>query len=73
MFNASLGWLLEGVQGLPTLLVWGREDKIVPVSAGQVYNRAIVGSELAVFDGCGHRPEIERSQEFIARVQSFLA
>jgi pimeloyl-ACP methyl ester carboxylesterase len=73
MYNVSLGPLLEGVSGLPTLVIWGKEDKIVPVSAAQVYNRSIVGSELAVFEGCGHRPEIEKSQEFIDRVQSFLA
>ena len=72
MYNPSLGPLLEGVSGLPTLVVWGREDKIVPVSAGQTYNRSIVGSELAMFEECGHRPEIEKSQSFIDRVQNFL-
>jgi pimeloyl-ACP methyl ester carboxylesterase len=73
MYNPSLGPLLEGIRDLPTLAIWGKEDKIVPVSAAQVYNRSIVGSELAVFEECGHRPEIEKSQEFIDRVQSFLA
>ena len=73
MYNPSLGPLLEGVSGLPTLVVWGRQDKIVPINAGQIYNRSIVGSELAMFEGCGHRPEIEKSEEFIDRVQSFLA
>lgn len=73
MHNPSLGPLLEGVSGLPTLLVWGREDRIVPISAGHIYNRSIVGSELATFEGCGHRPEIEKSRHFIDRVQSFLA
>ena len=73
MYNPSLGPMLEGVSGLPTLLVWGREDRIVPLSAGQTYNRSIVGSELAMFEECGHRPEIERSQAFIDRVKNFLA
>jgi len=73
MYNPSLGPLLEGVGGLPTLVVWGRQDKVVPFSAGQLYNSSITGSELVVFEGCGHRPEIEKSQEFINRVQSFLA
>lgn len=73
MHNPSLPHLLEGVQGLPTLIVWGREDRIVPLSAGEKYNRAIAGSELLVFDNCGHRPEIERATEFVARVRGFLA
>ena len=72
MHNPSLPHLLEGVQGLPTLIVWGREDRIVPLSAGEAYSRAIAGSELAVFDDCGHRPEIERTSEFVARVRAFL-
>ncbi len=73
MHNPSLPHLLEGVRGLPTLIFWGREDRIVPLSAGQAYNRAIAGSELVVFDNCGHRPEIEHSSEFVNRVRSFLA
>ena len=73
MHNPSLPHLLEGIQGLPTLIVWGREDRIVPLSAGQVYNRAIAGSELLVFDNCGHRPEIEHTSQFVNRVRGFLA
>ena len=73
MHNPSLGPMLEGVSGLPTLIVWGAEDKIVPINAGHIYNRSIAGSELATLEGCGHRPEIEKSQEFIDRVQDFLA
>ena len=73
MHNPSLPHLLEAVQGLPTLLVWGREDKIIPLSAGQAYGRAIAGSELLVLDNCGHRPEIERTSEFVNRVRGFLA
>ena len=72
LYNPSLGPLLEGIKGLPTLVIWGREDRIVPVSAAGVYHKAIAGSPLLVFEGCGHRPEIERAEEFIARVQSFL-
>ena len=73
MHNPSLPHLLEGVQGLPTLIVWGREDRIVPLSAGHAYSKAITGSELLVFDDCGHRPEIERTPEFTQRIRNFLA
>jgi len=72
MHNPSLAPMLKGVSGLPVLLIWGEEDKVVPISAGHIYNRSIAGSELAAFEGCGHRPEIEKTDEFIARVQSFL-
>jgi pimeloyl-ACP methyl ester carboxylesterase len=73
MFNPSLPQLLEGVAALPTLLIWGRQDRIVPLSAGEVYHKSIAGSELMVLDRCGHRPEIEKQAEFSQRVQRFLA
>ena len=72
MHNPSLPNLLEGVRDLQTLIVWGREDRIIPVSAGHAYNHAITGSELLVLDNCGHRPEIENTSQFVNRVRSFL-
>ncbi len=73
MFNPSLPHLLEGTVKAPTLIVWGKEDRIVPASAAGVYNRAIAGSKLVAFDGCGHRPEVEKSEQFIKEVGNFLA
>jgi pimeloyl-ACP methyl ester carboxylesterase len=73
MFNPSLGPLLEGAVGLPTLIIWGKQDTIVPVSAAHVYNEAIAGSDLVVLDNCGHRPEVEQTATFVERVQRFLA
>ena len=72
MHNPSLGPLLEAVQGLPTLIVWGGDDAVVPLSAGHLYNRVITGSELAVLDDCGHRPEIEQTAQFVRIVRGFL-
>jgi pimeloyl-ACP methyl ester carboxylesterase len=73
MFNPSLPQLLEGVAGLPTLLVWGKQDVVVPLSAGEAYHKSIAGSEFLVLDGCGHKPEIEKQAEFTERVKKFLA
>jgi pimeloyl-ACP methyl ester carboxylesterase len=70
--NLSLPHLLEGLSGLPTLLVWGAQDRIVPLSAGEVYRKSIAGAELVVFDQCGHHPEIEKSSEFISLVRQFI-
>ena len=72
MHNPSLGPLLEGVDGLPTLVIWGRDDAIVPLAAGHLYNKAISGSELAVIDDCGHRPEIEQTSQFLSQLRGFL-
>lgn len=57
----------------PTLIVWGREDGVIPLSAGEAYQAAIQGSRLEVLDDCGHHPEIERPAEFAGLVEAFLA
>jgi pimeloyl-ACP methyl ester carboxylesterase len=72
MFNMSLPKLLEGISGLPTLLIWGKQDPVVPVSAGEVYRRCVAGAKLVSFDKCGHMPEIEKPDEFISEVECFL-
>jgi pimeloyl-ACP methyl ester carboxylesterase len=73
--NPSLPYFLQGVKGLPTQLIWGQEDRVVPVSAANAYKKALANTEakLTVFEHCGHRPEIENSTEFIKTVREFLA
>lgn len=44
----------------------------MPGSAADVYHKAIAGSTLLVFERWGHRPEIERAEEFVSRVQTPL-
>ncbi len=73
MFNRSLPNLLEAVTDLPTLLIWGEQDAIVPRSVGEAYRAAIAGSELEVIPNAGHRPEIENSEAFLSALKSFLA
>jgi pimeloyl-ACP methyl ester carboxylesterase len=45
--------LLPGLR-MPVLLVWGAQDRIMPLSQGQTIHRLVPQSELDVFDGCGH-------------------
>jgi pimeloyl-ACP methyl ester carboxylesterase len=72
MFNPSLPHLLEGTANNPSLIVWGRDDRIVPISASQVYQKSMKNARTFVLDGCGHRPEVEKSQQFIEQVRNFL-
>jgi pimeloyl-ACP methyl ester carboxylesterase len=73
MHYPSLPHLLRRLRKLPTLVVWGRQDAIVPLSAAEVYHAAIPGSQLVILDNCGHHPEIEQSDQFVRHVQTFLA
>lgn len=56
----------------PTLIVWGREDGLVPLSEGERFHKDIAGSTMIVFDQCAHVPNIEKAGEFNAAVIKFL-
>jgi pimeloyl-ACP methyl ester carboxylesterase len=57
----------------PTLLLWGRDDRVTPLDMALVPMRLIPKCELHVFYDCGHWVMIERKEEFERTVQAFLA
>jgi pimeloyl-ACP methyl ester carboxylesterase len=57
----------------PTLIVWGREDRVVPPQDAQRFERLIAGSRLVWFDDTGHVPMLERPARFNRVVEDFLA
>ena len=60
--------------GVPTLIVWGRNDRVVPVPAALSYRKRIGdNAELVIFDECGHVPQIERPVRFNRVLERFLA
>jgi pimeloyl-ACP methyl ester carboxylesterase len=60
--------------GVPTLIVWGRNDHVVPVPAAFSYKKRIGdNAELVIFDGCGHVPQMERPVRFNRVLDRFLA
>ena len=56
----------------PTLVTWGKQDKLVPIASGERYAAGIAGAKLVSFDKCGHVPPIEKTEEFVAAVTAFL-
>ena len=72
MHNPSLPYLLRGTK-IPTLLVWGTCDGIVPRGCIDAYRAAIAGAQVALIEGAGHRPEMENPAEFDRIVRKFLA
>jgi pimeloyl-ACP methyl ester carboxylesterase len=56
----------------PTLLVHGREDKVVPLAVSYELFGLIPNAQLHVFGHCGHWTQIERMHEFNAIVEAFL-
>jgi pimeloyl-ACP methyl ester carboxylesterase len=57
---------------VPTLLLWGREDAVIPLKVGQLLEQAIPNSKLEVIDNCGHIPQEEKPDETIERICKFL-
>ena len=73
MHNPSLPYLLAGAKNLPTLLVWGDKDAVVPKGCIDAYQKALPQAKVAVISNVGHRPEIENSAEFLRVVKECLA
>lgn len=58
---------------IPTMIVWGLSDRIVPVEGALGYHRLIEGSRLEIFERTGHVPQMERPLRFNALLDDFLA
>jgi len=57
---------------VPTLVVWGKQDKLLPIESGERYAAGIAGAKLVSFEKCGHVPPVEKTEEFLAAVMPFL-
>jgi pimeloyl-ACP methyl ester carboxylesterase len=57
---------------VPTLIVWGADDAIIPVSHAVAANDAMPGSRLVVFDGVGHYPHCEDPERFVRVLVDFI-
>lgn len=57
---------------LPTLIVWGDRDTIIPVEHAHDAHEAIPGSRLAIIEGAGHFPHVECPEEFLDVLLDFL-
>jgi pimeloyl-ACP methyl ester carboxylesterase len=57
----------------PTLIVWGRDDRVVPVSSAEEYHRLIDRSRVDIFEDTGHVAMLERPARFNAALEAFLA
>ncbi|MFQ6609485.1 MAG: alpha/beta fold hydrolase [Fidelibacterota bacterium] len=58
---------------IPTLLVWGNQDPLIPLTVGKEAKRIIQNSRLKTIDRCGHFPMLEYPNQFHRIIQTFLA
>jgi pimeloyl-ACP methyl ester carboxylesterase len=60
-----------GKINVPALIVWGAEDRVVPLEAGQKMNSLIENSELKVYENIGHLPQEESPQRVVEDIFEF--
>lgn len=71
LFNQALPHLLPSIS-VPTLVVWGKEDKQVPLDCANRYVEGIPNSRLEIVSGVGHYIEIEKPNELAKTAIDFL-
>lgn len=57
---------------MPTLIIWGDRDDIIPVSHAYSAHQAMPGSRLAIIEGVGHFPQIEAPEQFVDTLLDFI-
>ena len=57
---------------LPTLIVWGARDSLIPIHHGIAAHEAIAGSRLVVFEDAGHFPHCESPERFVESLVDFI-
>jgi pimeloyl-ACP methyl ester carboxylesterase len=71
LHNPSLPHYLGSVK-TPALVVWGKQDAIIPVECGEMYSKLLPNATLKSIDNCGHSPQMEKPDEFNAAMAAFL-
>jgi pimeloyl-ACP methyl ester carboxylesterase len=71
LHNPQLPFWLHRIN-IPTLLVWGEDDRVVPPACHKAYLREIKGAKLETLPKAGHALPIERADEVARRVDAFI-
>jgi len=58
---------------LPTLILWGAQDALIPLAAGTKMSKLIKDSKLVIFDNCGHLPQEEMPARTVDELTQFIA
>ena len=72
MHDRSLPHRLGRLKNLPSLIVWGLNDEVVPPSAAEVYNASIADSRLVTMQNCGHRSDVDKPAELVGHLREFF-
>ena len=65
-------WDQVGSLNMPVLLLWGAQDKVIPVSHGEAFKKAIPGAELIIYDDAGHLPMEETPEQVAQDIRTWI-
>lgn len=71
LHNPRLASHLHRVE-CPTLVLWGKDDRLIPAAHGEYYASHIRQAQMKTFAACGHMVPFEKPAEFARSVQDFL-
>ena len=71
LYNPHLHKWLHRIS-VPTLVLWGAQDRIIPAGYGAEFQRLIPGARLQTIDACGHLPHMEKADAFVAAITGFI-
>ncbi len=75
-YRVALGLVDESARirsvAVPTLILWGGRDRLIPLQSGQQFARDVARSTLVVFDDLGHLPHQEDPQRTVRELLRFL-
>jgi pimeloyl-ACP methyl ester carboxylesterase len=57
----------------PVLIIWGRQDRVLPVAHGQAAVTRLPNASLEILEDCGHLPMLEQTQRFNESILDFLS
>ena len=71
MYSQTLPHLLKTMRA-PSLIVWGDDDKVVPISAGKRYLESLPDAHLEIVRSCGHAVDMEQPEALAKLVTNFI-
>ncbi len=64
---------LRAVRKVPTLVVWGTRDRMIPSEHADVVRELVPGSQVELFEGAGHFPHLDQPERFVRVLRDFIA
>ena len=71
LFNPDLEKWLHRI-AVPTHVVWGREDQILPSAYARLWGERVPGARVSIIEACGHSPHVEQSDLVTDKIVTFL-